>query len=151
MPLGVVARAWPRCACCSPLASNAHAGPKVSSSAGSSPSLGTAGLPVPVPQFEVRLPGERKAFLDFAWPDVRLALEADSYRHHAGRLAWSRDRTRNNAVISRGWRILPVTWDDMVDRPHELMAAVFRAHFAAPGVQNGAENRSTRRATVAAG
>ncbi|HEX2046636.1 MAG TPA: type IV toxin-antitoxin system AbiEi family antitoxin domain-containing protein [Acidimicrobiales bacterium] len=105
--------------------------------------LRTADLPLPVPQFEVRLPGGRKAFLDFAWPAVRLALEADSYRHHASRLDWSRDRTRNNLVISLGWRVLPVTWEDMVDKPDELRTTVFRAHFSGSGPQKGAKNRST--------
>ncbi len=89
-----------------------------------------AGVPLPVPQFEVVLPNGRRAFLDFAWPDVRLALEANSYRHHAGRLAWSRDNTRNRAVIAVGWRIVPVTWEDLVGAPDELVAMVLRARAA---------------------
>ena len=85
-----------------------------------------AGLALPVPQFEVVLPDGHRVFLDFAWPDLRLALEADSYRHHAGRLAWSRDRTRNSMLTSLGWRIVPVTWEDIVTRPGELVALVRR-------------------------
>ena len=92
--------------------------------------LRMAGVPLPVPQFEVVLPNGRRAFLDFAWPDVRLALEANSYRHHAGRLAWSRDNTRNRAVIAVGWRIVPVTWEDLVGAPDELVAMVLRARAA---------------------
>ena len=92
--------------------------------------LRRAGLPPPVPQFEVVLPGGRRAFLDFAWPDLRLALEADSYRHHGGRLAWARDHTRNNVLISLGWRIVPVTWDDLVETPEELITLVRRAYAA---------------------
>ena len=88
--------------------------------------LRRAGLPLPVPQFEVVLPDGHRAFLDFAWPGLRLALEADSYRHHAGRVAWSRDRTRNNVLTSLGWRIVPVTWDDIVASPEELVALVRR-------------------------
>jgi len=88
------------------------------------------GVPLPIPQFEVRLPDGRRVFLDFAWPDTRLALEADSYRHHAGRLAWARDHTRNAALASVGWRIIPVTWDDLVDTPGELLALLRRAHAA---------------------
>ena len=92
--------------------------------------LRRAGLPLPVPQFEVRLPNGRSAFLDFAWPDLRLALEADSYRHHAGRLAWARDHTRNSAIVSLGWRIVPVTWDDLAATPDELVLLLRRAHAA---------------------
>jgi very-short-patch-repair endonuclease len=92
--------------------------------------LRDAGIPVPVPQFEVRLPNGRRAFLDLAWPDIRLALEANSYRHHAGRLAWSKDNTRNNAVIALGWRIIPVTWEDLVSSPADLIALLRRARAA---------------------
>jgi very-short-patch-repair endonuclease len=92
--------------------------------------LRRSGLPLPVPQYEVRLPDGRRALLDFAWPDLRLALEADSYRHHAGRLAWARDHTRNTAVVSLGWRIVPVTWDDLAVTPDELVALLRRAHAA---------------------
>lgn len=89
-----------------------------------------AGLPALVPQFEVSLPDGRRAFIDFAWPDLRLGLEADSYRHHSSRVDWSRDHTRNILIVSLGWRLLPVTWEYMVDRPGELIATLTRARAA---------------------
>ena len=64
------------------------------------------------------------------WPHVRLGLEANNYRHHAGRITWGRDQTRNNLLVSLGWRILPVTWEDMVERPRELIATLRRAQAA---------------------
>ena len=112
--------------------------------------LGAADVPLPIPQFEVLLPGGGSAFLDFAWPDLRLALEADSYRHHASRVDWSRDHTRNNLVVSLGWRILPVTWDDVVERPSELIATVLRARFFGTVPENGAKKPTSARATMAA-
>jgi very-short-patch-repair endonuclease len=78
----------------------------------------------------VPLPNGRRAFLDFAWPDLRLGVEADGYRHHASRVDWARDHTRNNALTSLGWRILPVTWEDMVHRPDQLVALLRRARAA---------------------
>ncbi|MGH9266462.1 MAG: endonuclease domain-containing protein [Acidimicrobiales bacterium] len=92
--------------------------------------LAAAHVPLPVPQYEVLRPDGRRSFLDFAWPDLRLGLEADSYRHHASRIDWSRDHTRNNALISLGWRILPVTWEDMDEHPEALVATVQRARAA---------------------
>lgn len=83
-----------------------------------------------MPQFEVALPSGGKAYLDFAWPDLRLALEADSYRHHAGRLAWSRDRIRNRQLLSIGWRMVPITWEDMVEAPDELVDMLRQARAA---------------------
>ncbi len=110
--------------------------------------LRAAGVPLPVPQFEVVLPAGRRAFLDFAWPEVRLAVEADSYRHHASRVDWARDHTRNNLLVALGWRILPVTWEEMVDRPDELVTTVLRARFSGHVRENGAENASAGRSTV---
>lgn len=88
------------------------------------------GLPPPVPQFELALPDGRRVYLDFAWPDTRLALEAQSYRFHAGRIAWSRDQSRMALLSSMGWRILPVTWDDLLGSPQDLVETVKRARAA---------------------
>ena len=84
------------------------------------------GVSLPVPQFPVRLPNGTLARLDFAYPDVRLALEADSYRHHSTVAAWSRDRVRNNELIALGWRILPVTYRDLVTDPSAIADQVAR-------------------------
>jgi very-short-patch-repair endonuclease len=112
--------------------------------------LRAAGLPLPCTQHEVRLDGGRRAFLDFAYPDVLFAIEADSYRHHSSRTDWSRDRTRNNLLIAAGWRILPVTWDDLVLRPTELVALVARGLKENPRYV-GEIVQTSRRATMAAG
>jgi very-short-patch-repair endonuclease len=61
---------------------------------------------------------------DFAYPDALLALEADSYRHHSSLSDWSRDRARNNELVALGWRILPVTFDDLRARPRMIAEQV---------------------------
>lgn len=87
--------------------------------------LRAAGLPLPRPQFVVLLPGGHRAVLDYAYPDRFLALEADSYRHHSSRTDWGHDRVRNRRLTAIGWRILPVTWDDL-DEPGEMIDAIRR-------------------------
>ncbi len=47
-------------------------------------------------------------------PTTLLALEAESYRHHAGRIAWCRDQAAIGAAGVDGLADLPVTWDDLV-------------------------------------
>jgi very-short-patch-repair endonuclease len=89
--------------------------------------LRRSGLPAPECQYRVQLPTGRQAFLDFAYPQAMLAIEADSYRHHASLSAWSRDRIRNNELIALGWRILPVTVPDLSTNPDHLVAQVARA------------------------
>jgi very-short-patch-repair endonuclease len=89
--------------------------------------------PPPVAQYEVRLPGGRRARLDIAYPDIRLAIEADSYAHHSSASDWASDHTRRNALIAAGWRILPVTWDDVSHDPDAVLELVQRARAGEGG------------------
>jgi very-short-patch-repair endonuclease len=93
--------------------------------------LRSAGLPEPALQFDVVLGGGCTRRLDFAYPERRLAIEADSYRHHGGPAGWARDHVRNRDLVAAGWRVLPATWDDLAD-PARLLAAVHRALNALP-------------------
>jgi very-short-patch-repair endonuclease len=76
---------------------------------------------LPVPQYRLQLPDGTIVFLDFAYPEVKLAIEADSYLWHASLADWQRDRGRNGEVIALGWAILPITWDTV--RFHRERAA----------------------------
>lgn len=89
--------------------------------------------PRPMAQYEVRLPGGRRARLDVAYPDIRLGIEADSYAHHSSPSDWANDHTRRNALVAAGWRILPVTWDDVFRRPESVAALVQRARAGEGG------------------
>jgi len=79
--------------------------------------LTAAGLPLPSPQYGVALPSGRMASVDFAYPEVLLAIEADSYVHHSTLTGWSRDRARNNGLVALGWAVLPITWDLLTKDP----------------------------------
>jgi very-short-patch-repair endonuclease len=77
--------------------------------------LREAALPAPIPQYEVLLPTGRQVRIDFAYPALRIGLEADSYRHHSSKLDWARDHTRFRWLTALGWLLIPVTWDDLAD------------------------------------
>ncbi|HEV2757425.1 MAG TPA: DUF559 domain-containing protein [Actinomycetota bacterium] len=79
-----------------------------------------AGLPLPVRQHEVRVGRQFIARVDLAYPDLRVAVEADGYRWHSGRREWSRDLTRRNRLTALGWRVLHVTHEDVQERPGEI-------------------------------
>jgi very-short-patch-repair endonuclease len=53
------------------------------------------------------------AELDLAWPDARLCVELDSWKHHASRAAFAEDRGRDRALFCLGWAVLRYTWDDI--------------------------------------
>jgi very-short-patch-repair endonuclease len=48
-------------------------------------------------------------YLDFAWPHLRVGVEADSRRWHSDGRSFERDRERDNALTAAGWRMLRVT------------------------------------------
>jgi very-short-patch-repair endonuclease len=77
--------------------------------------LKAAGLPGPVLQHEVRDAGRLLAVVDFAFPDARLAIEAEGYRWHSGRRRFANDLARRNALTAVGWRVVHVTWRDLSD------------------------------------
>lgn len=86
--------------------------------------LRSSRLPVPVPQFVIEDDGRFVARVDFAYPEVRLAIEAVSYKWHSASEDWSRDQIRSNKLIAVGWRVLNVTWEEMRKRPAEVIAQI---------------------------
>lgn len=64
--------------------------------------------------------------VDFAYPDKKLAIEADGYRWHSGRRRWQHDISRGNELIRLGWRVIHVTADDVKHRP-DIVAQMIRS------------------------
>ncbi len=85
--------------------------------------LRRAGFPPPVRNYPVLLPGRRRRVLDLAWPDIKVALEADSWRHHSSTDDWGRTRTRDRELTALGWIIVPVVFAD-IRHPQALMQAI---------------------------
>lgn len=68
-----------------------------------------ARLPMPVCQWPY-VDGDFRAYIDLAYPELGIAIEADGYRWHDGRRAFEADRKRASELASRGWRVIHVTW-----------------------------------------
>lgn len=81
-------------------------------------------LPLPDPQHEIRDGETFVARVDFAYPAVRLAIEADSARYHSGIADWSEDLRRRNGLTSRGWQVIHLTWADLRWRPTEVLRVI---------------------------
>lgn len=75
--------------------------------------LEIAGGPPPVRQYDVALAGGVRARLDFAWPDRRLAVEADGRRWHSTKRDFDRNLVRSRALEASGWRVYPFGWTDV--------------------------------------
>jgi hypothetical protein len=80
------------------------------------------GLPAPIAQYEIRHQGDFVARVDFAWPEVKVALEYDG-AWHGEKGQFARDRRRLNRLQEAGWRVVFVTAADLHD-PVRLRATV---------------------------
>jgi very-short-patch-repair endonuclease len=76
-------------------------------------------LPMPVTQYDIYVFGRRYR-LDFAWPDWMIALECDGRAFHE----LERDRTRWRHLSAAGWRVLPVTWNDVTNRWPDVLREI---------------------------
>jgi hypothetical protein len=86
--------------------------------------LTAAGLRPPASQFTVLDNGLFIARVDFAWPGLRLALEADGFAFHSGRAAYRSDREKANALERAGWSLLRFAYEHVMGAPDEVVAIV---------------------------
>lgn len=71
------------------------------------------GLPPPRRQVEVR---DGRGFigrLDFAYPELKIAIEVQSYRWHSSWASQGKDRERLNRLQILGWIVIQVTYEDL--------------------------------------
>ena len=90
------------------------------------------GIRPPVKQFVVTSSGEFVARVDFAYPDVKLAIEADSIRYHLGRAPFEKDRERDARLIGLGWRVLRFTYRQIKDEPDFVLSSIRAALAISP-------------------
>jgi very-short-patch-repair endonuclease len=92
-----------------------------------------AGLPQPITQYRV---GPYR--LDFAWPELRVAVETDGWATHGRRKGFEDDRARDAALLAAGWRVLRVTYRRLRREPTLVAAqlAAVLAQAAAPSASN---------------
>jgi len=88
-----------------------------------------AGLPAPVPQYEVVEGGTWLGRVDLAWPEARLIVEYEGSYHFDG-LQLVRDDARIERLVAAGWRVIRVAahdlrnMEDVVRRIAEALAEV---------------------------
>jgi hypothetical protein len=84
------------------------------------------GLPPAVPEYRVWTDaGAFVARVDFAYPQLRLAIEVDGLSAHSSVDAFRHDRARQNALVSVGWTVLRFTWTE-VDQGSQHVGSTIR-------------------------
>ena len=67
--------------------------------------------------------------LDFAWPEVSLAIEVHGERWHRRRLRWAKDLDRHNRLTAMGWTILHYTWDEIRSDPDRVIREIVSTYL----------------------
>ena len=52
--------------------------------------------------------------LDARWPEQRLVVECDGFAAHGTREAFERDRARDRELVVAGWRVVRITWRQLI-------------------------------------
>ena len=76
-----------------------------------------------LPQVEIRT-AEGTARVDLGDPDLRIAVEADSYLFHGSRDGFTRDLRRYNALAALDWAVVRVGFEDLMMRPDAIRRQV---------------------------
>jgi hypothetical protein len=84
-----------------------------------------AGLPAPVPQYEVNAAGRLLAQVDLAWPEAKLVVEYEG-AYHFDELQIVKDDHRYERLTAAGWRVIRLSSVDLRD----LDAVVVRIRAA---------------------
>lgn len=84
------------------------------------------GLPDPVRQYVLPLPGLGSARFDAAYPELLLGFEADGDAYHKGLLDRLRDEARDEQCNRLGWTIGRYTTEDIRLRPAGVAEDVLR-------------------------
>jgi very-short-patch-repair endonuclease len=69
--------------------------------------------------------------VDFLWPREQLVVEVDGFQFHSSRQAFERDRRRDAELLARGYRVIRVTWRQIVSAPEAVMERLSQALNAA--------------------
>jgi very-short-patch-repair endonuclease len=62
--------------------------------------------------------------VDFLWRRQRLVVEVDGFAFHSSRTAFERDRARDAELQAGGFRVVRVTWRQIVDEPEATVATL---------------------------
>ena len=78
-----------------------------------------ANLPPPEVNSRVEVEGSLIE-VDFVWREPHVIAETDGRQFHRTRHAFERDRSRDQRLLSVGWRVMRCTWRQVTEEPARL-------------------------------
>jgi very-short-patch-repair endonuclease/predicted transcriptional regulator of viral defense system len=79
---------------------------------------------LPQPLSNQHLLGHRP---DLLWPEHRLIVEFDGFQWHGHRAKFESDRARDAIFVAHGYRVIRVTWPQLIKHPYRVIANLARA------------------------
>jgi very-short-patch-repair endonuclease len=80
---------------------------------------------IPDPEVNRR---QRRYMPDLVWPRERVLVEFDGWLYHSGRVAFERDRDRqNDLVVDDGWLVVRVTSEMLRSKPERVLVLIATA------------------------
>lgn len=61
---------------------------------------------------------------DFAFPELRVAVEVDGWAWHVDVERFRHDRRKQNTLELAGWTVLRFTWHDLTQRPEQVLTEI---------------------------
>jgi very-short-patch-repair endonuclease len=95
--------------------------------------LSEHGMRPQVTQFEFRARGVLMARADFAWPDLRVIVQADGFGYHSDRKTFLKDLRFGNFCTITGWRLLRYGWEHVFHEPSYVLRATRKVLDEAAG------------------
>ena len=87
--------------------------------------LRDAGLPTAIFHYVILTPaGVFLAEVDFAYPEIKLAIEVDGFKIHATPRQMSKDFVRQNGLVPYGWHVLRFLWRQVVREPEAVARSI---------------------------
>jgi hypothetical protein len=83
-----------------------------------------AGLPMPLCNPDLYLGEQFLARPDAWWPDVGVAVEVDSRKHHSSADDWQRTMSRHTRMTAAGIRVLHFSPAEITTQPEVVIAAI---------------------------
>lgn len=65
--------------------------------------------------------------VDFLWRSAALVVEIDGFAYHGSSAAFERDRNRDAMLMSTGYRVMRVTWQQLSKEPEEVLVRLTKA------------------------
>lgn len=91
----------------------------------------SAGLPPPIVHFNVFVKDRWISEVDFAWPQFKLCIPAQSLLHHTKAKRFYRDQEQLSELVAGGWHPLPTTKRDVLRTPLRFIERLRETHALA--------------------